>query len=63
MTLLNHLIFQPIDTDADDIPVNHQHEEDINLNDQVDEAELEHYWDRVVDDLHQDPEWFTFAED
>lgn len=63
MSLLNHLVFQLIDNSADDIPVNHQHEDNIVLKEQIKEADLEHYWEQVVDDLHRDPEWDTFAED
>lgn len=35
----------------------------ITLEDHPDEDALEAYWDNVEDDIHEDPEWFNFAED
>lgn len=61
MPELNHLQFQHIDDD-DDLPKAHRGDDDrISLDDQIDEDELEHYWDEVVEDIHEDPDWFTFA--
>lgn len=61
MSLLNHLQFQEIDSSFDDIPDEHSLQDDIILDDQFDEDSLEHYWDQVVNDIHDDPEWFTFS--
>jgi hypothetical protein len=66
MSELNHLVFQPIDptSDDDDIPDGHrQSDDDIELNEQIDESSLENYWEQVVEDIHQDPDWFTFADE
>ncbi len=65
MSLLNYLQFQPIDpsSDEDEIPVAHQQRQDINLNEQLDEASLEMFWNHVVEDIHDDPEWFTFSDE
>lgn len=65
MPLLNYLQFQPIDpsSDDDEIPAAHQQRQDIDLNEQLDEASLETFWNHVVDDIHDDPEWFTFSDE
>ena len=63
MSELNHLVFQPIDDSNDDIPQDHRQNDNIELNEQIDEDSLENYWDNVVNDIHQDPEWFTFADE
>ena len=65
MSLLTYLQFQPIDpsSDADEIPAEHQQRQDIDLNEQIDEANLEAFWNHVVDDIHEDPEWFTFSDE
>lgn len=59
MSLLNFLEFQPIDQSSS-IPDKHQSTDDISLDDPVDEASLEQFWDQVVRDIHEDPEWFSF---
>jgi hypothetical protein len=38
-------------------------DDSIGLDDQIDEDSLEKYWDQVVADLHEDPNWFTFDND
>jgi hypothetical protein len=65
MSLLTHLQFQPIDpaSDDDEIPPEHQSGEDIDLNEQISEEELDVFWDHVVQDIHEDPEWFNFSDD
>jgi hypothetical protein len=65
MPLLNYLQFQPIDpsSDKDEIPAEHQQRHDIDLDEQIDEANLEAFWNHVVDDIHEDPEWFTFSDE
>lgn len=65
MSLLTYLQFQPIDpsSDEDEIPLEHKMRQDINLDDQIDEPSLEEFWNHVVDDIHHDPEWFTFSND
>ncbi len=39
------------------------HDDDIVLSEQLDEGSLEQFWDKVVQDIHRDPEWFTFADE
>jgi len=64
MSLLNHLQFQPIDSSSDDIPDEHRPQnDDITLDGQVDDDSLENYWEKVVEDIHQDPDWFLFADE
>lgn len=65
MPLLNYLQFQPIDpsSDEDEIPVEHQQRQDIDLGEQIDEEGLESFWDHVVEDIRDDPEWFTFSDE
>lgn len=63
MSLLRYLQFQPIDpaSDQDEITDTHKPQDQINLNDQVDEDNLEKFWNEVVEDIHEDPEWFNFS--
>lgn len=65
MSLLNYLQFQPIDpeSDKDEIPAEHQIRQDINLDEQLDETSLDQFWSNVVEDIHADPEWFTFSDE
>lgn len=63
MSELNYLQFQPIDSSSDDANGGQQKDEDIILDEQIDENSLENYWDEVVQDIHKDPDWFTFADE
>lgn len=63
MSLLNYLQFQEIDASADDIPKQHRQQDDILLDEPFDENSLENFWEQVVKDIHEDPEWFTFADE
>jgi hypothetical protein len=63
MSLLNFLQFQEIDELQDDTSEDHQPQDDINLEEPLDDSLLENFWDQVVDDIHQDPDWFTFNDD
>lgn len=65
MSLLTHLQFQTIDPDSDidEIAPEHQNAQQIDLHEQVDEASLEVFWNEVEQDIHNDPEWFTFSND
>lgn len=65
MTLLTHLQFQPIDpsSDQDEIDDSHQERQEIDLNEQIDEGKLEAFWQQVEQDIHDDPEWFTFSDE
>ena len=60
MSLLNYLQPQKIDDNADEFYEGRMVDDDIALDDQIDEASLENYWDKVVKDIENDPEWFTF---
>jgi len=62
MSLLNYLEFQEIDESPDDIPDDHRPQDDIVLDEQLDEGSLESFWEQVVQDIHEDPEWFTFVD-
>lgn len=62
MSLQNYLQFQPIDSsENDDATSDYQKNEKIDLNEQIDEPQLEAFWDQVVQDIHEDPEWFNFS--
>lgn len=64
MSELNYLQFQPIDASSDDGSMGSQQvDENIALDEQIDESSLENYWDEVVADIHEDPDWFTFADE
>ncbi|MEI7689971.1 MAG: hypothetical protein WCI79_03340 [Candidatus Saccharibacteria bacterium] len=60
MSLLNYLQPQKIDDSADDFYDGRMADDSIALDEQIDEASLENFWDKVVADIHADPEWFTF---
>ena len=62
MSLLEHLQFQKIDNQPDDTLAGYDKSDTIKLNESTDEASLENYWDSVVQDIHDDPEWFSFFE-
>lgn len=63
MSLLNYLQFQPIDpsSDRDEITSEHRIVQEIDLNEQIDEGQLEQFWNQVEQDIEQDPEWFNFS--
>ena len=60
MSLLNYLQPQKIDDSADELYDGRMTDDRIELNDQIDEDSLEMFWDKVVDDIHKDPDWFMF---
>ena len=63
MSLLNYLQLQEIDSSFDDVSDEDRFRDDkIELNDQFDEDSLERYWEQVVNDIHEDPEWFNFSD-
>jgi len=63
MSLLNYLQFQEIDSSNDDIADTHRQQDDILLDEPMDEGTLEKFWEQVVDDIHKDPDWFSFADE
>ncbi len=63
MSLLNYLEFQQIDSSPDDIPEAHRHQDAISLDEPVDEDQLENFWDKVITDIHNDPDWFNFTDE
>lgn len=64
MSLLNYLQFQKIDESSDDLSDAQQLQDDnISLDEQIDEDDLEKFWEQVVADIHADPNWFTFDND
>jgi hypothetical protein len=65
MSLLKFLQFQPIDpaSDQDEISEDHKIHQEIKLDEQVDEQDLEKFWNEVEHDIHDDPEWFTFSDE
>ncbi len=63
MSLLKYLQFQEIDSSPDDIPDAHRQQDDILLDEKFDEQSLEEFWEQVVQDIHNDPDWFSFADE
>jgi len=65
MSELNYLQFQEIDSSPDNVFDSHSRrvQDEIVLDDDIDETKLESYWDHVVQDIHQDPDWFTFTDE
>lgn len=63
--LHHHVQFEKIDPlgdGLDDDIAAERREEVITLEDHPDETALEKYWQFVEEDIHKDPEWFTFAD-
>lgn len=58
MSLLNYLTPQMATESVQDL----RNEEYFNLDDQIDENSLEQFWEKVVEDIHSDPEWYNFSE-
>lgn len=56
----SYLNLQNIDLSFDDASNDRSHQDDIVLGDDIDENTLVKYWEKVVKDIHQDPDWFTF---
>jgi len=63
MSELNYLQFQEIDSSSDDMSDEHRYQDKIVLDDGIDENSLESYWEKVVQDIHQDSDWFSFSDD
>ncbi len=66
MSIFNYLQLQPVDpkndgsvSDLDEF----QHDEVIDLTEDIDEATLDASWNAVIDDLQQDPDKLTFSEE
>lgn len=65
MSLLNYLQFQPIDSNDEnsaDLPPEHRMAEKLDLKENIDEKDLDAFWDEVEKDIHNDPEWFNFSD-
>lgn len=67
MSILQFLQLQPVEPSDDDDTVSpldvYEHDETIDLNDDIDESVLDQEWDMVINDLKQDPEKLTFSEE
>ena len=58
MSLLNYLGSKQ----ATETIQNIREEEFLSLDDQIDENSLEQFWEKIVEDIHSDPEWFNFSQ-
>lgn len=66
MSILQFLQLQPVEPTDDDTvsPLDdYQHDEVIDLEEEIDEAVFEQKWDDVLNALEEDPEKLTFHED
>lgn len=67
MSLFHHISLPKIDPLggglAEEIAAEQQADEVITLDETVDEGQLSSFWNRVEQDIEQDPEWFHFSED
>lgn len=57
MTLLPFLRLQPIDDDDVETP---DIDDTITLKEEINEADLDAFWNQVMHDIHEDPDWFKF---
>ncbi len=66
MPIFNYLQLQPVDP-KDDGSVSDldsfDQDETIDLNEDIDEQQLEAFWQKAVEDLSTDPEKITFSEE
>jgi len=66
MSIFNYLQLQPVEP-SDDGTVSDLDEytadDTIDLNADIDETELEQTWEKVLEDLDQDPDKLTFHEE
>jgi hypothetical protein len=65
MSILQFLQLQPVEPSDDDTVSAldaYDHDETIDLNDDIDESVLDQEWDMVINDLKQDPEKLTFSD-
>ncbi len=63
MSLLHFLQLQPVEDDESSELDTYAQDESITLQElPEDEERLEQFWESVSADIHQDPEWFNFAE-
>ncbi len=62
--LFKSIRFQPIDPIdnglREEIVAEQQESEAITLEEGLDEGQSESFWKVVEEDIHQDPDWFTF---
>ena len=69
MSILQFLQLQPVEppTSDDDDTISpldeYEHDETIDLNEELDEYVLDQEWDAVINDLKTDPEKLTFSEE
>ncbi len=63
MSLLNFLQFQPIDSSLEDVSEEHKVQDNISLDESFDDDSLDQFWDKIIQDIHNDPDWFTFADE
>lgn len=66
MSILQFLQLQPVEPTDDDTvsPLDdYQHDEVIDLEEEIDEVVFEQKWDEVLNALEEDPEKLTFHED
>lgn len=66
MSIFTYLQLQPVDPHTDgtisDLDT-FEHDEIIDLTQDIDEATLDASWDAVIKDLQQDPDKLTFSEE
>jgi hypothetical protein len=65
MSILQFLQLQPVEPSDDDTvsPLDaYEHDETIDLTDDIDESVLAKEWDMVINDLNEDPEKLTFSD-
>ena len=66
MSILQFLQLQPVDPtdDGTTSPLDdYQHDETIDLDEELDEGILEQEWAMVIDDLQKDPKKLTFHDE
>jgi hypothetical protein len=66
MSIFSYLQLQPVDPHDDGTVSDldeYEHDETIDLIDDIDEATLDAAWDQVITDLDSDPDKLTFHEE
>jgi hypothetical protein len=64
MSILRKLQFSPVENSQEEdvrLP-SRKSDDNFDLHEQINESDLDDFWNNVEKDIQQDPEWFKFTE-
>lgn len=66
MNFIKNLELQPDEIETNNMEdkklPSQKNDDNFDLKEQIDENELDNFWNEVVKDIHNDPEWFNFSD-